>query len=84
MTYFIRSSVVDQNFFVNPPVFVGGHDFSHNDVWALGSWQLVQWSADLPSYNILLWQQNRTGAGNICGLSRSMSNVQGDITNVFT
>ena len=70
LTSLVCLLVDGQNTFVNPPSFLKGSDYSQNDVWSLGSSQLVQWSTDFPSYNIVLWQENRTEAsGAVAGTS---------------
>ena len=52
-----------QNVFSNPPAWTQGFDFSQNDVFVIGSLQLLEWATNHTSYNVLLWQQSLTTDG---------------------
>ena len=61
--------VAADNIFLNPQMMGPSEDYSQNDVWSLGSTQLVQWTTSFPSYNIIMWQQNLSVAAAVPGTS---------------
>ena len=48
----------ENGYFINIPIAGPSPDLPQNDVWSLGSTQLIQWSTNFWSYNISLLQQN--------------------------